>query len=213
MPRLVFADRDDAGRQLAIRLRELGFGTDGMVLGIPRGGIRVAAATATGLGLPLRAVLARKVGAPHQPELAIGSVGPDGDVLIDEELARRANARPRWLSRAVEDARRQVLARTARLPGVVTAADVVGRTTIVVDDGVATGATAAAVGAWLAQAGASPRILALPVGPPATLDRLAPVYDSVVALLRPEGFSAVGEWYRDFEQTTDDEVTELLAPD
>jgi putative phosphoribosyl transferase len=211
MPNTVFADRRDAGRQLADSLRARGLAEPGAVVaGIPRGGVVVAAEVARVTGLPLRAVLARKVGAPGRPELAIGAVGPNGTALFDDNLLRRLRVDPDWLHRAA-DAERAVLAeRAARLPGVLTASELDGRTVIVIDDGVATGATAEAVGAWLRHSGAGRRVLALPVGPPDTLRRLAAGYDDVVTLARPASFLAVGQWYRDFAQTTDDEVVELL---
>src|SRR6266536_798535 len=207
----VFADRRDAGRRLAAALKARGLAEPGaIVAGIPRGGIVVAAEVARVTGLPLRAVLARKVGAPGRPELAIGAVGPDGSAHFDDDLLRRLRVDSDWLERAA-DAERAVLAETAaRLPGVLTAAEIPGRTVIVVDDGVATGATADAVGAWLGHAGAGRRVLALPVGPPDTLRRLADRYEDIVTLAQPARFLAVGQWYRDFAQTTDREVAELL---
>src|SRR5262249_41583588 len=173
-------------------------------------GIVVAAEVARVPGLPLRAVLAHKVGAPGRPELAIGAVGPDGSARFDETLVRRLRVDSDWLERAVDKARAALAERAASLPGVLSADEVAGRTAIVVDDGVATGATADAVGAWLGHAGAGRRVLALPVGPPETLRRLADSYDEIVTLARPMHFLAVGQWYRDFAQTTDSEVTELL---
>jgi putative phosphoribosyl transferase len=211
MPTTIFADRRDAGRQLADGLRARGLVEPGaIVAGIPRGGIVVAAEIARVTGLPLRAVLARKVGAPGRPELAIGAVGPNGTAHFDENLLRRLRVDPDWLHRAAEAQRAVLAERAARLPGVLTAPEVAGRTVIVADDGVATGATAEAVGAWLRHAGAGKRVLALPVGPPETLRRLADGYDEIVTLARPARFLAVGQWYRDFAQTTDDEVSDLL---
>jgi putative phosphoribosyl transferase len=215
MPEVVFADRCDAGRHLADALRSRGLTEAGapagaIVAGIPRGGIVVAAEVARVTGLPLRAVLARKVGAPGRPELAIGAVGPDGTPHFDDNLVRQLRVDSAWLERAA-DAERAILAeRAARLPGVLVASELQGRTVIVVDDGVATGATAETVGQWLGHAGAGARVLALPVGPPETLRKLERSYDDVVTLARPARFLAVGQWYRDFAQTGDDEVTELL---
>lgn len=211
MPETVFADRRDAGRHLADALRVRGLAEGGaIVAGIPRGGIVVAAEVSRRTGLPLRAVLAHKVGAPGRPELAIGAVGPNGTAHFDDSLLRRLRVDRDWLERAA-DAERAVLAeRAARFPGVLVASELAGRTVIVVDDGVATGATADAVGAWLGHAGAGRRVLALPVGPPDTLRRLADSYDEIVTLARPARFLAVGQWYRDFTQTTDREVAELL---
>jgi predicted phosphoribosyltransferase len=206
----VFADRADAGRRLAALLRGRPLG-DTVVCGIPRGGVVVAAEVAAALDAPLRAVVARKVGAPGHAELAMGAVGPDGVSVIDETLARRVGASGRYVEQAVAAARSEVEARLAALPGVLRREEAAGRTVVVVDDGVATGATAAAVGRWLATTDAARRLLALPVGPSETLAALRADYDEVVAVQTPAFFVAVGQWYRDFRQVTDDEVARLLA--
>lgn len=208
---VVFADRHEAGRLLADALATLDLPPDAIVCGIPRGGIVVAAEVARALGLPLRGVVARKVGAPGHAELAVGAVGPGGEPVLDEDLLRQVGATPEWIDQAVARARAEVAERVADFPNVVGASDVAGRTVVIVDDGVATGSTAAAVGRWLAHAGGARRILALPVGPPDTLERLRDDYDDVLALAAPPGFMAVGQWYRNFDQTTDDEVRRLLA--
>jgi len=205
-----FADRVDAGRRLGAALAARAPAAP-LVAGIPRGGVVVAAEVAVALGAPLRAVVARKVGAPGRPELALGAVGPDGTVVLDEALARRAGAGRGFLDEAVAAARADVAARTARLGAVVTAEEARGRAVVVVDDGVATGSTAAAVGRWLGIVGATSRLLALPVGPADTLAALRDDYDEVLALETPAHFLAVGQWYGDFRQVTDDEVTRLLA--
>jgi len=212
MPETVFADRTDAGRRLGAALRErLRDEPDAVVAGIPRGGVVVAAEVAHELGVPLRAVVARKLGAPSQPELAIGALGPDGSPLFDESLVQRLRVSEQWLTHVVDQERAELASRTANFPAVVGREDVADRVVIVVDDGVATGATAAAVGAWLGHAGASRRVLALPVAPPTTLQRLEHAYDDMVVLTQPAQFIAVGQWYRDFTQTTDDEVIALLS--
>ena len=182
-----------------------------MVLGIPRGGVVTAAEVAGVLGLALDVALARKIGAPGNPELAIGAVGPDGTAVIDEDLARRVGATAEWQVRAVAAARGEVAERQRRFRGDRPAVDVVGRHAIVVDDGVATGSTAVAVGRWLAGAGASRRVLAVPVAPPQAAERLSRAYDDVVVLATPAAFFAVGEFYVDFRQVTDDEVRRLLT--
>jgi predicted phosphoribosyltransferase len=205
-----FLDRADAGRRLAAAIRDR-VPPDAVVCGIPRGGVVVAAAVADALGAPLRAVVARKVGAPGHRELAIGAVGPDGAAVLDDDIVRRAGATGGYLDAAVAAARAEVEARVATLPGVVHADEVAGHAVVVVDDGVATGATAAAVGRWLAGTAATRRVLALPVGPPETVRSLGAEYDEVLVLATPPGFVAVGQWYRDFRQVTDDEVTRLLA--
>jgi predicted phosphoribosyltransferase len=203
----------EAGRRLGEDLRARGIGGEGgVVLGIPRGGVVTAAEVARVLGLPLDVALARKVGAPGNPELAIGAVGPDGAAVIDEDLARRVGATQEWLARAVEQEQHEVAERQRRFRGGRPPLDVIEREVIVVDDGVATGSTAAAVAGWLAGAGARRRVLAVPVAPPQTASRLANAYDDVVVLSTPPAFFAVGEFYVDFRQVTDDEVRELLTP-
>ncbi len=212
MPDTVFADRKDAGRRLGAALSEQGFGDEGAVVaGIPRGGVVVAGEVAAELDLPLRAVVARKLGAPSQPELAIGALGPDGAPLLDESLVTRLRVSEQWLTHVVDQERAELASRMENFPGVIRRDDVAGKVVIVVDDGVATGATAAAVGAWLAHAGAARRVLALPVAPSSTLRRLERAYDDIVVLAQPAQFVAVGQWYRDFTQTTDDEVIALLS--
>jgi putative phosphoribosyl transferase len=214
MADVVFADRREAGNRLGLLLGEHGFGGDGtIVAGIPRGGIVVAAEVARELASPLRAIVARKLGAPSQPELAIGAIGPGGEVLLDQDLVTRLGVTDEWLDRAVAVEREELADRTQHFPHVATAAEVAGKPVIVVDDGVATGATAAAVGTWLEHAGAARRVLALPVGPPSTLARLAAAYTDVITLARPANFMAVGQWYRNFDQTTDAEVVKLLSND
>jgi putative phosphoribosyl transferase len=205
-----FADRVDAGWQLGAALRPRVTGTP-VVAGIPRGGVVVAAEVAAALEAPLRAVVARKIGAPGRPELALGAVGPDGTVVLDETLARRAGATESFLDGAVAAARAEVQERTARLAAVVTADEARARGVVVVDDGVATGSTAAAVGRWLTTIGARERVLALPVGPADTLASLREQYDDVLALQAPAYFVAVGQWYRDFRQVTDEQVARLLG--
>jgi putative phosphoribosyl transferase len=208
-----FGDRVEAGRRLGEDLRARGIGGEGgVVLGIPRGGVVTAAEVARVLDLPLDVALARKVGAPGNPELAIGAVGPDGAAVIDEDLARRVGANQEWLARAVEQEQHEVAERQRRFRGGRPPLDVTGREVIVVDDGVATGSTAAAVAGWLAGADARRRVLAVPVAPPQTASRLADAYDDVVILATPAAFFAVGEFYVDFRQVTDDEVRELLNP-
>ena len=213
MPGMRFGDRVEAGRRLGEDLRARGLGGEGgVVLGIPRGGVVTASEVARVLGLPLDVALARKVGAPGNPELAIGAVGPDGTAVIDEDLARRVGANQEWLARAVEQEQHEVTERERRFRDGRPPLDVTGREVIVVDDGVATGSTAAAVGGWLAGAGARRRVLAVPVAPPQTASRLAHAYDDVVVLSTPAAFFAVGEFYVDFRQVTDDEVRQLLTP-
>jgi putative phosphoribosyl transferase len=147
MSDVVFADRQEAGSRLGVLLRERGLGGPGTIVGgIPRGGIVVAAEVARELVSPLRAIVARKLGAPQQPELAIGALGPDGEVLLDDVLVARLGISDAWLEGAVAAERDELAVRTESFPNVATASEVTGKPVIVVDDGVATGATPAAVG-------------------------------------------------------------------
>jgi predicted phosphoribosyltransferase len=208
----VFRDRTDAGEQLAALLVERGeAGRIDLVLGIPRGGVLVAVPVAAALDCPLDVALARKVGAPGNPELAVGAVGPDGNAVVDEVIARHAGASHTWIADAAAAQAEEVQRRLARFREGLPPLDVQGRRVVVVDDGVATGSTAAAVGQWLAGTGAGGAVLAVPVAPVSAPGRLCPPYDELVAVRLPERFFSVGEHYRRFDQTTDDEVVEALA--
>jgi putative phosphoribosyl transferase len=204
-----FRDRYAAGEALVEHLghhRE----ADPLVLGIPRGGVVVAAVVARELDGDLDVAVARKLGAPWSPELAIGAVAPDGVPLVNEDMVRRLGVTPEELENEVarqvaELRRRQEVYRGDR------PLDVPGRTVIVVDDGVATGATLRAVLAYVRRLDPGFLSCAVPVGPPPTIDLIASEVDEVVCPLQPERFRAVGEWYGDFGQTGDDEVLELLG--
>ena len=206
---MIYADRVDAGERLAKALVHHA-GTASVVLAIPRGGVIVGEVVARALGAPLDVVVPRKIGAPGNPELGIGAVAPGVRVLDPGALAL-LGVSERYLEREIqaqeaEIERRQHAYRDGR-PG----ADVQGRTAIVVDDGVATGGTAIAALRWARAQGAAHVVLAVPVAPPQTIPRLSAESDEVVALATPEPFFAVGEWYRDFAQTTDEEVVAALA--
>lgn len=203
-----FRDRADAGRQLAEVLQTRGY-VRPLVLGIPRGGVVPAAQIARLIGGELGVVVARKLRAPDQPELAIGAVTPDGVAWVNEPLARAAGANKAYLEReqavqAAEAARREA-AFDGGKRGPLT-----GRTVIVVDDGIATGATAIAAVRSMKAAGAGHVVLAVPVGPPLTLDLLRREADEVVALQEVEDFWAVGQFYTDFEPVEDSEVRRVL---
>jgi putative phosphoribosyl transferase len=208
MARMLFADRTDAGRLLGERL-DSETGGDGVVLGIPRGGVVVAAEVARTIGAPLDVVVPRKIGAPFNPELGLGAVAP-GVRFLDERLIRDLAVPSAYLEREIaaqerEIERRQVAYRGGRPP-----VDVSDRVAIVVDDGVATGGTAVAAVRWARAAGAREVILAVPVAPRQSLPMLGAEADRVVALAVPEPFHAVGQWYRDFDQVPDAEVVALL---
>lgn len=201
-----YRDRGHAGQVLAGLLSPLA-GSRPLVLGVPRGGVVVAAAIATALGGELGVLTAVKVRAPHNPELAVGAVTPDGTARLDERLLRSlqidAAARDRIVATAVDEARRR-----QEVFGEVPAMS--GRVVVVVDDGVATGATVAAALQQARSAGPSRLWCALPVGPPVTVNALAVLADEMVCPLQPPWFGSVGEFYRDFGQVTDEAVRALL---
>lgn len=205
---VVFRDRVDAGRRLVAPLADLSL-EDPVVLGLPRGGVPVAAEVARGLDAPLDVVVVRKLGVPGQPELAMGAIGEEGARTVDDRVVRAARVSPDQL-RLVEDHERAVLeARLARLRRSRPRVPIEGRTVIVVDDGIATGATARVACLAARRLGAARVVLAVPVGP-SDVARRVPEADIVVCLERPGAFRAVGGSYRDFEPTSDDEVVRLL---
>ena len=212
VPPRVFADRAEAGLLLGSELdacRELPSGA--LVLGIPRGGVAVAAEVARGRPVTVDVALARKVGAPGNPELALGAVGPDGRATIDRDMAERLVPHADWLRDAVARTRQEVEDRVRRFRGDRLPVEIAGRHVVVVDDGLATGSTARAVGQWLQGGGAARAVLAVPVGPLGTAEQLRELYDEVIVLASPEPFFAVGEFYRDFHQVTDEAVVRLLV--
>jgi predicted phosphoribosyltransferase/dienelactone hydrolase len=206
---LMFADRDDAGRRLAEALAAKGYVAP-IVLGIPRGGVVVAAHVARRLHGQLGVVVARKLGAPGQPELALGAVTADGVTWIDEHLAWESGATPDYLRAVIAEETREAQRRERAFDG-LHRPPIAGRTVIIVDDGIATGATALAAVRSLRAAGAGRVVVAVPVGPPRTLALLRQEADDVVALLEVEDFWAVGQFYRDFRPVDDAEVQRILA--
>jgi putative phosphoribosyl transferase len=205
----MFRDREDAGRQLAEALQDLA-GQDVVVVGIPRGGVEVAAKVAETLGAPLDVIIPRKVGAPGNPELGLGAVA-EGVEVLDERLIRALGVTRDYLDREIaaqleEIRRRQEVYRKGR-PEV----PLEGKVAVVVDDGVATGGTAAAAVRSARSKGAARVTLAVPVAPAEAAARLSEDADEVRVLESPEPFYAVGQWYYEFPQTSDQEVIELLA--
>jgi len=205
---VTFTDRSDAGWRLGEALESYR-GEDVVVLGLPRGGVPVAYQVACALGAPLDVIVVRKLGVPFQPEVAMGAIGEDGVRVLDSAMVARADVSEAEVA-AVERREQEVLAaRLRRYRRGRDRIDLRGRTAIVVDDGVATGSTARAACRIARLLGAVQVVLAVPVGPPDTLDGL-PEADAVVAVEEPADFRAVGFHYDDFSPTSDDEVVVLL---
>lgn len=204
-----FVDRTDAGHRLADRLQHFR-DEDVVVLGLPRGGVPVAYEVARALHAPLDIIVVRKLGVPYQRELAMGAIGEGGVRVIDPGLVSRAMVSDDELH-AVEARERAELERRAeRFRRVRPRIPLAGRTAVIVDDGIATGSTARAACQVARAHGATRVVLAVPVAPPSSVDALSADADEVIALETPEWFLAIGEFYADFSQTTDDEVVDLL---
>jgi putative phosphoribosyl transferase len=205
----IFRDRIDAGAELAKRL-EAYRGRDVLVLGIPRGGVPVAAEVARSLDAELDIVVARKLGAPFQPELAIGAVTANGGRYLNDVLAREADVTPEYLAAVTAEEMAEAHRREERFRGQRTPPRIAGRTVIVVDDGLATGATMRAAVRSLRRREPARLVVAIPVGPPSTCAALRAEADEVIALHEPEPFLAVGLYYQDFRPTEEREIERLL---
>ena len=206
-----FQDRRDAGRRLAALLAAYAGRSDTIVLALPRGGVPVGFEVARALGAPLDVFLVRKLGMPGREELALGALASGGVRVLNEGLVREL-AIPEGVIDAIaaaearELARREAAYRDDRPPPAIG-----GRTVILTDDGLATGATMRAAVAALRRQGPAAIVVAVPVAAPATCEAFRAIVEEVVCLVLPEPFEAVGYWYADFSQTTDEEVRDLLA--
>ena len=205
-----FADRRDAGRELAERLDEFAGREDVLVLALPRGGVPVAFEVANALGAPLDVMVVRKLGTPGQPELAMGAVASGGAYVTNREVLERGAVSESQLQAEVERQHAELERRETAYRGERPFPVIEGRTVIVVDDGLATGATMRAAVQALRQYDPQEIVVAVPVAPPHVQDSTLRDADRFVALMQPTPFYAVGQWYRNFDQTTDDEVTTLL---
>jgi putative phosphoribosyl transferase len=212
MTRLIrFQDRSDAGRQLAQRLMHLRV-EQPVVLALPRGGVVVGYEVARALQAPLDIIAVRKIGAPQQPEFGIGAVvdGDEPEILLDDRAVRRIGIGREDLRARIEPELHEIRRRERLYRGAEPRVDVRGRTVILVDDGIATGSSVRAALRALRRANPGKLVLATPVAPPQALAALRCECDEVLCLLTPASFRAVGELYDDFEQTSDDEVIDLL---
>ncbi len=204
-----FSNRTEAGKQLFSALKNVD--KDAIVLAVPRGGVVVGFEIAHALNIPLDVIITKKIGAPSNPELAIGAVAEDGSYLLDDNLVRMLGVSQIYIKSEVERQKTEIKRRLKNYRGDAPTIEVAGRDVILVDDGVATGATLKAALRSLRNRGAKSVTVAVPVGPPETVHELEGEADRVVCLLTPEPFYAIGEFYENFDQTTDEEVIELLT--
>ena len=205
-----FRDRSEAGRLLADQLTSYANRADVRVLALPRGGVPVAFEVASRLHLPLDVWLVRKLGAPGIPELAIGAIAPGGVETIGTEATRRLAISHEQLDAIAARERQELERREAVYRGDRPPIDVRNRTVILIDDGIATGASMRAAVASLRKLSPAAIVIAVPVASPFTCDQLEVESDRVICLWKPSDLNSVGEWYRDFSQTTDQEVNNLL---
>jgi predicted phosphoribosyltransferase len=212
---MLFRDRADAGRELARRLAKYAHRDDVLVLGLPRGGVPVAFEVARALNAPLDVFLVRKLGVPGHEELAMGAIASGGVRVLNEEVVRGLGVSDEVLDRVAAQEQQELERRerdyrgTRR--GVAAPADVRDRTVILVDDGLATGSTMRAAVSAVRQLHPARIVVAVPVGSADTCEEFQRIADEVVCARTPEPFYAVGLWYRDFSQTSDEEVRDLLA--
>jgi putative phosphoribosyl transferase len=208
-----YRDRIEAGRRLADAIEDtVAFGPAErlVVLGVPRGGVPVAAVVADRLGAELDVLVAHKIGVPGNPEFAIGAVAEDGTTILDVALVERLGISDDYIARETRIHRDEVKQRSRYLRAGRAPIPLTGRTCLVIDDGVATGSTLEASLRLVVAAGAERVIAAVPVGPPETILRLAGIVDGAVCPLQPDAFFSVGAWYDDFIQVPDEAVVEIL---
>ena len=205
-----FVDRHDAGRRLADRLVPLR-DEDPIVLALPRGGVPVGVEVAKALDAPLDVILVRKLGVPSQPELAMGALGEEGVRVLDANIIARARVSERELHRTEVRERAELERRAVRYRGDRPPMKIDGRTVVIVDDGLATGASARAAIVVARARGARRVVLAVPVAPPDTVTALGNQADDVISVETPPSMTAIGQWYEDFRQTSDEEVVAHLG--
>jgi putative phosphoribosyl transferase len=205
-----FRNRREAGRRLAADLAEYANRADVRVLALPRGGVPVAFEVARVLDAPLDVFVVRKLGVPGHEEYAMGAIASGGVVLLNEQVVRTAGISDAAVQQVLQDERRELERREHRYRGDRPAPDVVGQTVILVDDGLATGSTMLAAVSALKAGNPARTVVAVPVASADSCDAMRRVADEVVCSVTPEPFYAVGLWYEDFSQTSDEEVHELL---
>ncbi|HEY5547068.1 MAG TPA: phosphoribosyltransferase family protein [Gemmatimonadaceae bacterium] len=207
----LFRNRSEAGRRLAAQLSEFAGRTDVIVLALPKGGVPVAAEVSSALGAPLDVLVVRKIGVPWQPEFAVGAIASGGMMVLDTETMNELGLTRASLDPILVAEQRELMRRESLYRGGRPFPTLEGQVVIVVDDGLATGATMQAAVAALRTRGPALVVVAVPVASRSACAMLDRVVDRVVCVATPEPFYGVGVWYDDFDQTTDEEVLSLLA--
>jgi len=207
---IIFQNRQEAGKQLAARLQDYRGMENLLVLALPRGGVTVGYEVARELRCPLDVLIVRKIGTPGNPELAAGAVSETGTRVLNEDVIAMQGISQEYLHGETERQRQEIVRRLAVYRDGQTIGSLAAKTVLLVDDGVATGATMKAAVATLQREGLAKLVVAVPVAPPSTAREIAPTVDEWVCLDTPIGFAAVGQFYRDFTQVEDAEVVALL---
>jgi len=207
-----FTDRADAGVKLALELFAYRGRKDVFVVGLARGGVAVAHAVARALGLPLDVCVVRKIGAPGNEELAIGAVTEMGGLFYNESIIASLGISPKYIKEETARQKETASKRAALYRSGKKAPSYKGKTVILVDDGIATGATMHAALKAAKAHGAKETVLAVPVAPPGSMEEFAGAADRIVCLYTPKTFFAVGQFYREFDQVDDSEVVAMLNP-
>jgi len=206
-----FPNRAEAGRLLGLKLSKYSGRDDVIVLGLPRGGVPVAYEVARALRVPLDVFIVRKLGVPGFEELAVGAIASGGVRVLNEEVANALPNRDEIIEAVTQRETAELERREREYRDRRPSPEICGRTVILIDDGLATGATMRAAVAALRQRGVAKIVVAVPVGPPDTCREFEGIADEVVCASAPEFFQAVGQYYEDFSQTSDEEVRELVA--
>lgn len=208
---MLFKDRRDAGKKLIPQLSKYKDSKNVIVLGLARGGMVTASEVASGLNIPLNVVVVRKIGAPNNEELALGAIAEHGEGIFNEHLVGILGVSHDYLKKEVERQKKILKERLSLYRGKSPAPDLKGKTVILVDDGIATGASMRVAIKSVRDAGAKKIVLAVPVAAPDSLDKIAKEVDEVICLSSPVFFEAVGGFYQEFDQTSDEEVIHLLS--
>ncbi|MEW6735218.1 MAG: phosphoribosyltransferase [Acidobacteriota bacterium] len=207
---MLYRDRTDAGKRLAIKLQAYANRSDVLVLALPRGGVLVAFQVAEALNAPLDIYLVRKLGVPGHKELAMGAIASGGVRVINDDVVNYLGISGETIDRVAEEETEELSRRDHLYRGGKIRPELSGRTIILIDDGLATGSSMRAAVQALKQANPAKIVIAVPVAPSSTCEGFKTEVDEIICLETPEPFQAIGLWYRNFSQTTDEEVKELL---